>query len=162
MPLTRISLGTAWRPAEFAQLSALFHECLVAEFDVPSADRFQFIERAADEQRIYDPHYLSEGRSARFVLFHIFAGKPRSRAQKQGLYRRLCARLDEEMAVSPQDVMVVIQFNQLEDWSFSAGKMAGSTSGSFSDSSKFGIMLTVSFSMSKSISSARRSMRHSV
>ncbi|HDH0511100.1 TPA: tautomerase family protein, partial [Klebsiella pneumoniae] len=23
----------------------------------------------------------------------------------------------------PQDVMVVIQFNQLEDWSFSAGKM---------------------------------------
>lgn len=124
MPLTRISLGTAWRPAEFAQLSALFHECLVAEFDVPSADRFQFIERAADEQRIYDPHYLSEGRSARFVLFHIFAGKPRSRAQKQGLYRRLCARLDDEMAVSPQDVMVVIQFNQLEDWSFSAGKMA--------------------------------------
>ncbi len=114
MPLTRISLGTAWRPAEFAQLSALFHECLVAEFDVPSADRFQFIERAADEQRIYDPHYLSEGRSARFVLFHIFAGKPRSRAQKQGLYRRLCARLDDEMAVSPQDVMVVIQFNQLQ------------------------------------------------
>ena len=124
MPLTRISLGTAWHPAEFAQLSAFFHECLVAEFDVPSADRFQFIERAADEQRIYDPHYLSEGRSARFVLFHIFAGKPRSRAQKQGLYRRLCARLDDEMAVSPQDVMVVIQFNQREDWSFSAGKMA--------------------------------------
>jgi hypothetical protein len=74
MPLTRISLGTAWRPAEFAQLSALFHECLVAEFDVPSADKFQFIEQAADEQRIYDPHYLSDGRSARFVLFHIFAG----------------------------------------------------------------------------------------
>ncbi|HDU4351335.1 TPA: tautomerase family protein, partial [Klebsiella pneumoniae subsp. pneumoniae] len=24
----------------------------------------------------------------------------------------------------PQDVMVVIQFNQLEDWSFSPGKMA--------------------------------------
>ncbi len=124
MPLTRISLGTAWRPTEFAQLSALFHECLVAEFDVPSADKFQFIEQAADEQRIYDPNYLSDGRSARFVLFHIFAGKPRSRAQKQRLYRRLCARLADEMAVSPQDVMVVIQFNQWEDWSFSAGKMA--------------------------------------
>ncbi|APB49116.1 hypothetical protein BME13_03290 [Klebsiella pneumoniae] len=57
-------------------------------------------------------------------MFHIFAGKPRSRAQKQGLYRRLCARLDDEMAVSLQDVMVVIQFYQLEDWNFSAGKMA--------------------------------------
>ena len=125
MPLTRISLGTAWHPAEFAQLSALFHECLVAEFAVPPADKFQFIERAADEQRIYDPHYLSEGRSARFVLFHIFAGKPRSRAQKQGLYRRLCARLDDEMAVSPQDVMVVIQFNQLEDWNETGGAARG-------------------------------------
>ena len=125
MPLTRISLGTAWRPAGFAQLSALFHECLVAEFAVPPADKFQFIEQTADGQRIYDPHYLSGGRSDRFVLFHIFAGKPRRRAQKQGLYRRLCARLADEMAVSPQDVMVVIQFNQLEDWSFSAGKMAG-------------------------------------
>ena len=30
MPLTRISLGTAWRPAEFAQLSARFHEWLGA------------------------------------------------------------------------------------------------------------------------------------
>ncbi|HBT4661605.1 TPA: tautomerase family protein, partial [Klebsiella pneumoniae] len=29
-----------------------------------------------------------------------------------------------EMAVSLQDVMVVIQFYQLEDWNFSAGKMA--------------------------------------
>ena len=81
MPLTRISLGTAWRPAEFAQLSALFHECLVAEFDVPSADRFQFIERAADEQRIYDPHYLSEGRSARFVLF-IFSPENRAAGRR--------------------------------------------------------------------------------
>ncbi|RXY63244.1 tautomerase family protein, partial [Klebsiella pneumoniae] len=75
-------------------------------------------------QRIYDPHYLSEGRSARFDLLHIFAGKPRSRAQKQGLYRRLCERLDEEMAVSPQDVMVMIQFKQVEELSLSAGKMA--------------------------------------
>ena len=99
MPLTRISLGAAWRPAEFAQLSALFHECLVAEFDVPPADKFQFIEQTADGQRIYDPHYLSGGRSARFVLFHIFAGKPRRRAQKQGLYRRLCARLAGQPAV---------------------------------------------------------------
>ncbi len=73
MPLTRISLGTAWRPTEFAQLSALFHECLVAEFDVPSADKFQFIEQAADEQRIYGPE-LPQRRTQRpaSVLFHIF------------------------------------------------------------------------------------------
>ena len=103
-------------------MSALFHECLVAEFDVPSADKFQFIEQAADEQRIYDLNYLSDGTQRPLRAVSYFRRKPRSRAQKQGLYRRLCARLDDEMAVSPQDVMVVIQFNQLEDWSFSAGR----------------------------------------
>lgn len=81
MPLTRISLGTAWRPAEFTQLSALFHECLVAEFDVPSADRFQFIERAADQQCIYDPHYLSEGRSAASCCF-IFSPENRAAGRR--------------------------------------------------------------------------------
>ena len=97
MPLTRISLGTAWRPAEFAQLSALFHECLVAEFAVPPADKFQFIEQTADGQRIYDPHYLSGGRSDRPPAVHIFPGQPRAPRRAPGL----------------------------EDWSFSAGKMAG-------------------------------------
>ena len=81
MPLTRISLGAAWRPAEFAQLSALFHECLVAEFDVPPADKFQFIEQTADGQRIYDPHYLSGGRSDRFVLV-VSRDHPLARREK--------------------------------------------------------------------------------
>ncbi|HBQ6509410.1 TPA: tautomerase family protein, partial [Klebsiella variicola subsp. variicola] len=30
---------------------------------------------------------------SQLAIIHIFAGKPRSRAQKQRLYRRLCARL---------------------------------------------------------------------
>ncbi len=73
MPLTRISLGTAWRPTEFAQLSALFHECLVAEFDVPSADiNFSLSSRPPTSSAFYDPNYLSDGRSARFVLFSYF------------------------------------------------------------------------------------------
>ncbi len=155
MPLTRISLGTAWRPAEFAQLSALFHECLVAEFDVPSADRFQFIERAADEQRIYDPHYLSEGRSARFVLFHIFAGKPRSRAQKQGLYRRLCARLDDEMAVSPQDVIEWL--SSLTNWRtgvLAQGRWRMNETGGAAEAPRFS---TISFA---TMHNSDRSMNH--
>jgi hypothetical protein len=41
------------------------------------------------------------------------------------------------MAVSPQDVMVVIQFNQLEDWSFSAGKMAMNNAGGAAEAPRF-------------------------
>ncbi len=67
----------------------------------------------------------------------IFSLENRARAQKQGLYRRLCARLDDEMAVSPQDVMVVIQFNQLEDWSFSAGRWRMNETGGAAEAPRF-------------------------
>lgn len=83
-----------------------------------------------DARRIVDPHYLSGGRSADFVLFHIFAGKPRSAQQKKRLYRRLCDRLQAELGIAPDDVMVVIQFNHTDDWSFSRGEMlAGQVEG---------------------------------
>ncbi len=47
MPLTRISLGTAGVPRSLLNCRRSFMS-VWWRFDVPSADRFQFIERAAD------------------------------------------------------------------------------------------------------------------
>ncbi|STU76499.1 tautomerase [Klebsiella pneumoniae subsp. ozaenae] len=74
MPLTRISLGTAWHPRSLLNCRRSFMSVWWRSSTFRQQIDFSLIERAADEQRIYDPHYLSEGRSARFVLFHIFAG----------------------------------------------------------------------------------------
>lgn len=123
MPLTRITIRAGYDDEWTARLSALFHQTLVDEFAVPAADKFQFIDVLPDARRIVDPLYLSGGRSADFVLFHIFAGKPRSAQQKKRLYRRLCDRLQAELGIAPDDVMVVIQFNHTDDWSFSRGEM---------------------------------------
>lgn len=82
MPLTRITIRAGYDDEWTVRLSALFHQTLVDEFAVPAADKFQFIDVLPDARRIVDPLYLSGGRSADFVLFHIFAGKPRSCSRK--------------------------------------------------------------------------------
>jgi len=74
-------------------------------------------------QRIFDRHYLSGKRSDNFILFQITAGKSRSIEQKQNFYRLLSTGLHSRLGISPDDVMVIIQFNQAEDWSFSRGQL---------------------------------------
>lgn len=123
MPITRITLRQGYSVAALRQLSGLLQQTLVAEFDVPGQDCFQIIEMLPAVQRVFDRHYLSGGRSDDFVLFQITAGRPRSRQQKQQFYHSLCTVLQREMGIDPDDVMIVIQFNSTEEWSFSGGRM---------------------------------------
>lgn len=123
MPFTRITLGESYSDTALKQLSILLQQALVAEFDVPERDCFQETERLPASQRVFDRHYLSGGRSDRFVLFQVLAGRPRTRHQKQSFYRALCTALQAEMAIEPDDVMIILQFNSTEEWSFSGGRM---------------------------------------
>lgn len=121
MPFTRITLRQGYSDAQITQLSDILQQCLEAEFAVPPGDRFQLFEAMPARQRIYDRHYKSDGRSENYIQFHILAGKPRSREQKQNLCRALCQRLQMTLNIHPDDIMVMIQFNTADDWSFSNG-----------------------------------------
>ncbi|HBI10865.1 tautomerase family protein [Franconibacter pulveris] len=123
MPLTRIVLQEGRSEQALRTLSTLLHDTLVAEFAVPPDDCFQVIETLPAGRLIYDRHYLTGTRSDNFILFLITAGKPRSREQKQNLYRALAARLHEALGIHPDDVMIVIQFTTADDWSFGGGRM---------------------------------------
>ncbi len=123
MPFTRITVRDVWSDADLQTLSDTLHEVLVAEFNVPPDDRFQVIESLAVQRFIYDRHYLSGGRSDRYVLLNIVAGKPRSVEQKCATYQVLSERLQQRLNLDPNDLMIIIQQTQPEDWSFSGGKM---------------------------------------
>ncbi len=58
------------------------------------------------------------------------------------------------MAVSPQDVMVVIQFNQLEDWSLVQGRWRMNETGGAAEAPRFS---TISFA---TMHNSDRSMNH--
>ena len=123
MPFTRITLRQGYSDAQIVQISDILQQSLEDEFAVPPHDRFQVFETLSANQRVFDSHYYSAGRSDNFIQFHILAGKPRSSMQKKNLCRTLCERLTAKMNISPDDVMVMIQFNTADDWSFSNGQM---------------------------------------
>lgn len=123
MPFTRITLRQGYSDAQIMQISDILQQSLEEEFIVPPFDRFQVFEELSARLRVFDRHYKSVGRSDNFIQFHILAGKPRSFEQKRNLCRVLCERLQSAVDIDPDDVMVMIQFNTADEWSFSKGRM---------------------------------------
>ena len=123
MPFTRITLRQGYSDAQITQISDILQRTLEDEFTVPAGDRFQVFETLPARQRVFDQHYKSGGRSDNFIQFHILAGKPRTREQKQNLCRVLCQRLQSALDIHPNDVMVMIQFNTVDEWSFTQGRL---------------------------------------
>jgi phenylpyruvate tautomerase PptA (4-oxalocrotonate tautomerase family) len=123
MPFTRISISRESFSDQRQDISEILQQCLEAHFDVPPGDCFQLFEVYSPQQKVFDSHYpnLSKARSNAGLLFHLFAGKPRSHSQKRALFQALCQTLEHEIDIRPEDVMVIIQFNDAEDWSFSSG-----------------------------------------
>ncbi|SEG68728.1 tautomerase family protein [Marinobacterium lutimaris] len=123
MPLTRIALP-AGLSADFRhQVSVILQQTLEETFAVPTGDCFQLFDEYRPGMRVLDPDYLSSARrSENCLIFQISAGRPRNAEQKKALYQTLCGRLNRELGISTSDVMILIQFNQAEDWSFSEGR----------------------------------------
>lgn len=124
MPLAQISLRAGKPPEYLHALSNNLHRALVESFDVPLADHFQIIHQLAPNEFIFDETFLGGPRSEHFVLIRITAGRPRSTSVKRGFYGRLVNLLSQSPGIRPEDVMVVIQTNHLDDWSFSAGELS--------------------------------------
>ena len=123
MPLTRITVREGMSDARLQQLSALYHQTLVEVFEVPPEDKFQILEILPAKALVYHPHYQTGRRDGDFILFQILAGKPRSTVVKQRLYERLAERLHADLGIHPDNLMVVIQLNGSEEWSFGRGLM---------------------------------------
>lgn len=123
MPFTRITLRQDLNDEQIKTMSDILQQSLEAEFDVPPHDCFQVFETLPARLHVFDRHYKSGGRSNNFIQFHVLAGRPRSFTQKKNLCRTLCDRLNAMLGISPDDVMVIIQFNTADDWSFSNGVM---------------------------------------
>jgi len=124
MPITRITTGYELFEKYREQISHILQQCLETYFDVPDGDCFQIFDIHTTQQKIFDPYYpnLNKSRSDSGILFHIFAGKLRDHEQKRALYKALCERLQEEIPIVKEDIMIILQFNDAEDWSFSSGQ----------------------------------------
>ncbi len=122
MPYVRISLLKGKNTDYIKNLSDGIHQSLVESFEVPVDDRFQVIHQHDPHELIFDRHYMSGPRSDNYVLICITAGRVRSTKVKQAFYKNLVERLDKLISIRPEDIMVVINTTQADEWSFGMGK----------------------------------------
>jgi phenylpyruvate tautomerase PptA (4-oxalocrotonate tautomerase family) len=121
MPYARISLLKGKSPEYLRALSTNLHQALTEEFNVPPNDCFQIFHQHSQEELIFDRHYLGGPRSDDYVLIAITIGRPRDTQTKKSFYRRLASLLETSPGIRAQDVMVVFNTTQLDDWSFGNG-----------------------------------------
>ena len=89
MPLVRISLP-AGKDAGFVKgVSDAVQDAMVANIDVPAADRFHVFGEHAPERLIIDPTYLGVERGAGALIVEITMRGGRSVEKKKALYRAI-------------------------------------------------------------------------
>jgi len=121
MPFVRISLLKGKSPDYLRALSEGIHRALVEAFDVPPADRFHEIQQHEAGELIFDRNYLAGPRSDDFVIFAIRAGRPRSTEMRKAFFKRAAELLGEAPALRKEDIMIIINSSDPDEWSFGDG-----------------------------------------
>jgi phenylpyruvate tautomerase PptA (4-oxalocrotonate tautomerase family) len=121
MPLVYISMLKGKSREYVRAISDGVHQAMVETYNVPAADRFQFIHQHERDEFVYDPDYLGVHRTDDAVFIHIIAGNWRDTPTKKALYRAIADRLSKAPGLRREDVQVIISSNERADWSFGNG-----------------------------------------
>ena len=120
MPLVRISVLQG--PEGFGRkVGAVVYRTMVDTIDVPKNDNFQVITEHSRDTLVFDRTYMGIARTDGFVSVQITLTEGRSLEKKRLLYRTLVERLQSELNVRPEDVMINLVEVKKENWSFGNG-----------------------------------------
>ena len=110
------------KPAAFGeQVGRIVYETMVKAIDVPPGDRFQVITEHDRSQLIYDPGYLGIHRSDGIVVIQMTITEGRTLEKKKALYRGIAERLNAELGIRVEDVLINVVEVKKENWSFGNG-----------------------------------------
>ncbi|AEI44787.1 tautomerase family protein [Paenibacillus mucilaginosus] len=121
MPFVRIDLRRGRTEEELQAVSRAVHRALTEMAGVPEDDYFQVITQHEAGEFRYDPGYLGISRTDSLIFIAITMGRGRGAETKRALYARTAQLLEESAGVRPEDVMIIVTENTLEDWSFGQG-----------------------------------------
>lgn len=122
MPLVTITVRSPKTPAFKRQVLDAVHAALVS-VGVPEADRFQRVLELGPDDARFDAHYpdAARPRGEDFVLVELLWSVGRSVKVKRQLLAGLVTRW-EALGLDPEQLMLVIQETQWENWSFAGGR----------------------------------------
>jgi phenylpyruvate tautomerase PptA (4-oxalocrotonate tautomerase family) len=122
MPLVRISVGEAVKREKRRLLADAVYDAMRATIGIPEGDKFVVLTAHAEDELIADPHFMGMHRTNGFVVVQITLRRGRSTEKKQALYRELVKLFEERAGIAPDNVMIVLSENGLDDWSFGRGE----------------------------------------
>jgi phenylpyruvate tautomerase PptA (4-oxalocrotonate tautomerase family) len=121
MPLVRISLLQG--PDGFGRkVGQVVYRTMVDTIDVPKNDNFQVITEHSKDTLVFDRTYMGIARTDGFISIQITMTEGRSLEKKRLLYRTLVERLQRDLNVRPEDVMINLVEVKKENWSFGLGE----------------------------------------
>jgi len=121
MPLVRIDVLEVRSPQELAEIGDGVHRALVEAIGIPPQDRFQVLNRHAENGLVFDRHYLGVSRTNGIVFVQITMSTGRTLEQKKSLFAAIARNLTERPGVRPEDVFVNLVEVVKENWSFGNG-----------------------------------------
>jgi phenylpyruvate tautomerase PptA (4-oxalocrotonate tautomerase family) len=123
MPLVTLTVRSPKPEAFKSAALAAIHRALVAA-GVPQDDLFHRVLELGEEDFRFNPRYpdAARARTPDFVLVQILLSVGRSVKVKRKILADLVEGLRREPGIDPEDVMVVFQETQWENWSFAGGR----------------------------------------
>ncbi|MBB6142703.1 phenylpyruvate tautomerase PptA (4-oxalocrotonate tautomerase family) [Silvibacterium bohemicum] len=122
MPLVRISVYDTMPTDKRGKLPGAVYDAMRESISIPENDLFVVLTAHLKGELVVDPQFMAMERSGDFTLVHITLRKGRTTEAKQALYRRIAHLVKERAGVEPDDVMIMLTENDLDDWSFGRGE----------------------------------------
>lgn len=122
MPFVRIGyLEGQYHRNDLPSISRSIHDALIECFNVPEDDYFHVFHAHTDGEFFYNKHYLNVSRTDKLLFIQVTCGAGRSAHQKRDLYKMMAELLSARCNIGKEDVFVILNETELEDWSFGNG-----------------------------------------
>jgi 4-oxalocrotonate tautomerase len=122
MPLVQFYVRRGKSPEFIRSMADAVHQALMAEANVPADDQFQIVHQLDSDAIIANPTYGGVSRSEALIVIQITLNAGRTVDVKKALYAAIASRLQADLGVRPDDILVSLVQVTREDWSFGGGR----------------------------------------
>ena len=124
MPLVRINLSKSASAETVRTVSEVVYDAMITVANVPANDKFQIINRHADDELVYPAEgYLGVTYTPGIVFIQVTWNAGRTIEVKKAFYKAVAEGISTKAGIRIQDVVISLIDVAREDWSFGNGEM---------------------------------------
>jgi phenylpyruvate tautomerase PptA (4-oxalocrotonate tautomerase family) len=124
VPLVRINLSKSASAETVRTVSEVVYDAMITVANVPANDKFQIINRHADDELVYPAEgYLGVTYTPGIVFIQVTWNAGRTIEVKKAFYKAVAEGISTKAGIRIQDVFISLIDVAREDWSFGNGEM---------------------------------------